>query len=211
MTQTLKLEHRDDHYGRRELMTFRDEGRIPGVIYGKGFESQTVFVNSHNFVQKVKEKGVLFEVEWKGQTYMVNVDSIQRDPVTHKMWHISLHKLERNAEVTIDLPVVLDGEAAGVKVGGVVQLVEDRMTVKGRPDAMPEALHIDVSALEVGHKLHISDIKFPKGVKPWGYEAEYVVATCHYAHVESIEEAAAPAVSPAEVPVVGEDDQKEAA
>lgn len=211
MTQTLKLEHRDGHYGRRELMTFRNEGRIPGVIYGKGFESQPVFVNSNVFTQKVKEKGVLFEVEWKGQSYMINVDSIQRDPVTHKMWHISLHKIEKNAEVTIDIAVVLDGEAAGMKVGGVVQLVEDRMTVRGRPGAMPEALHIDVSALEVGHKLHISDIKFPNGVKPWGYEPEYVVATCHYAHVESIEEAAAPAVSPAEVPVVGEDDQKEAA
>ncbi len=211
MTQTLKLEHREGHYGRRELINFRNDGRIPGVIYGKGFESQTVFINSHVFTQKVKEKGVLFEVEWQGQTYMVNVDSIQRDPVTRKMWHISLHKLERNAEVTIDLPVVLDGDAVGTKAGGVVQLVEERMTVRGRPDAMPEALHIDVSGLEVGHKLHISDITFPRGVKPWGYEAEYVVATCHYAHVESIEEAATEAVSPAEVPVVGEDDVKEAA
>jgi large subunit ribosomal protein L25 len=89
------------------------------------------------------------------------VDAIRRD-----VEHVDLVIIDRNREVTVEVPVVLTGKAAGLVEGGQLHTVHRSIAVSCKPDDIPVKIEVDISSLGLGDVLHVSDLTMPAGVKP---------------------------------------------
>jgi large subunit ribosomal protein L25 len=94
------------------------------------------------------------------------------------------------------VPVQLVGDAAGVKFGGLVEAIHHDLEVRCLPKDLPEAITIDVSALQLNESIHVGEIKLPEGVRT-RLAADVVVVHCSEPKVEAEPEPAAAAAAPA--------------
>lgn len=157
--QVLKISERNEVHSKGEMMLLRKEGKVPGNIFGKGRESQKVFVDRIEFEKAIHAGGKILELDLNGKKTMVNTKAVQRDHLGKYLFHVDFHELQKGVETTVRVPVHLEGKAAGEKEGGSVQQRLTHIELTGTPSKIPEDIKVDVSALNVGESLHISDIK----------------------------------------------------
>lgn len=175
-TEILKASDRVPNMSRGELMRERKKGRIPAVYFGKGLDSVPVFVDIVEFERIFDAKGKIFEMEIGGKKKLVNTKTIQWDPLRKHIWHIDFYALKKGVETTVKVPVTLTGESVGVKEGGSVQQRQYTLEVTGTPMNIPEEIVIDVTDLNIGDNLHVSDVKI-EGKYRIDTDPELTVAT----------------------------------
>jgi large subunit ribosomal protein L25 len=180
--------------------TLRKQNKLPGVIFGIGMKSMPIQIDWKKW-QTVAEKGEkILDVKIDGKNkILVAIEEIARDPVTAKIVHISFHKLNEKQESTITVPIHLVGQIQK----GVMAHIINEVQIKGKPQDLPGHLDIEISHLQEGDHLFISDIKLPKGVKILE-DADKVFAICQ--RPKKVEEPVKLAeVVAGEVPLVGEE------
>ena len=138
----------------------RRQGIIPGILFAKGMDSIPVKFSQNDF-NKILSHGVkVFELEVSGEEkVLVNLENLQRDPVNHNILHVSFHRLEKNKNTHVLVPIKLAGTAAGLKAGGVIRQLLDEVMLYGLPRQIPDVLTVDVELLKVGDHISVSDIK----------------------------------------------------
>ena len=160
-TFDLKGEVRDD-FGKKEARAYRSEGLIPCVIYG-GHDGENL-----NFVVKNSDVRNLI---YTPEVFLVNLDlgekmlmgivkDIQYHPVKDTILHIDFLDVFENAPVVIEIPVRLEGLAAGVRAGGKLSLDIRKLKVKALPSNLPEELVVNVEKLELGKSIQVSELSF---------------------------------------------------
>ena len=184
----LKAQSRDQSLGRKELNHLRKSGQIPAVVYGKGMESSPVFVNLLDYKKMVKEHGKVFELEFNGKKEIVNAKTVQTDPIGKVVQHIDFQRLDRNQKTTVEVPIKFVGDAPGAKAGGIIQPHLENLKISGKPSDIPDHIDIDISAVELHHSLHISDIKVAAGLEIIN-EPDVTLISCHLPKVEKEEPA----------------------
>jgi len=92
------------------------------------------------------------------------VQEVQHHPLSGVVLHVDFHQVALDEKVTVTIPVESTGEAVGVKLGGVLEHVLFRTRVRGLPKDLPEVLTVDVSHLEMGQTIHLSELALPAGV-----------------------------------------------
>ncbi len=198
---TLKTETRELGLSSGDLNKFRKQGRIPAVVYGKDLSpSKSVWVNQIDFMKAYHDTGKIMEMSVDGKTEMVNAKVIDRGPMGTLM-HINFHQLKRGQKTMVKVPLHADGEAKGVKNGGILSWSHETIQIEGVPKDIPESIHVDISALEIGATLHASEIKLPKGLTLvddaemaiLSIQAPSKAAEAETAGAEEATEAAAPA------------------
>ena len=152
----------------REL---RRQGRLPGVLYGKGQEPISFSVDESVFVLQYKKGGIthkLVKLELEGKEFFVLPREVQLHPVSDKPEHIDFLKVDAKSRVRVDIPVrVLNAEkCAGLKQGGALNIVRHEIEMLCAPDKIPSFIEVDVLEMEIGDSLHISSVKLPEGVTP---------------------------------------------
>ena len=173
----LKTKERVPNLSRGELMKQRKKGNIPAVLFGNKVESVSFYVDQVEFSHIFDDKGKIFEIEVGGKKRLVNTKNIQYDPLRKFMYHIDFYELQKGVETTVKVPVILVGEAKGQKAGGNIQLRQTTLEVTGMPMNIPEEIEVDVTNLDIGDNLHVSDLK--KSDKyTIDTEGEITVATC---------------------------------
>lgn len=157
----------------------RRKGIIPGVIYGKDLSpSLNIQVEKNDLVKFLHQSAHVFEVQiGEGEKYLVNLDRIDRDPLGTEILHISFHNLARGQKTVVHLPIVLEGEAVGVKAGGVLNQILNEVNIEGLPKDIPETIGLDVSGLEVNHHLCLKDLHLPGDLIIKG-DPEDTIVTC---------------------------------
>ena len=91
---------------------------------------------------------------------------IQRHPARRNVTHVDFIRLDANAELSVEVPILLEGEAKNVtQVSGMVDQNLFSLAIFSKPDAIPTELTVDISELEVGEAIHVSDIVLPSGVR----------------------------------------------
>lgn len=173
----LGTQERTANLSRGELMKERKNGRIPAVYFGDKIDSKPIWVDQVEFRNMFDENGKIFEISIDGKKKLVNTKKISYDPLRKFMWHIDFYALKKGVETTVKVPVVLVGEAAGKKEGGSVQQRQKTLEITGTPMNIPEEIEVDVSALNIGDNLHVSDIKVDGGKYKIDTDAELTVAT----------------------------------
>lgn len=158
--------------GTRSSRRLRREGEVPAVVYGLGAEPQKVSVVWTDLRQTLTtDQGLnaLITLDIDGTKQLTLIKAIQRHPVRRDVLHVDFIRVEADVEVEVEVPLVLVGEAKAVEqASGMVDQIIHNLAVLAKPDSIPEVLHADVSGLEVGNSLRISEIEFPPGVRPAG-------------------------------------------
>jgi large subunit ribosomal protein L25 len=183
----------------------RSAGRIPAVIYGRQAKPQNLEVDRKSLEDLIHESAsenllVDLAVDKDARPKrLALVQEIQHHALSGKVLHIDFHEISENEKVTVMVPVEAIGEAVGVKTGGgVLEHVLFKLKVRCLPKDLPEAIHVDVTNLEIGKAVHIGDIKPPAGVEILGEKHISVLAVA--APITEEQEAAAAAEAAAAVP-----------
>lgn len=161
--------------GKGAAKRFRHSEMIPAVYYGRKIETVPLLVNVRDFKSAMATEAgsnVLINLEIEGELpdflkgrQTVIVKEIQRHPVRGDILHVDFHKVIMSEEIQAAVPIILVGEAAGVKLGGVLQQPIREVNVKCLPKYIPEHIEVGVSELEIGDNIHLSDLPAVEGVE----------------------------------------------
>lgn len=156
----LKAEKRDIS-SKGALNGLRRKGKLPGVLYGKNIESSPVAVEAKELLKVLKTHGesAIINLELDGQKQPVLMKEIQRDTLKDAILHVDFYRISMTDRIEFNLPIVLHGDAEGVKMGGILQHQKREISVKALPRDMPEHLEVDISGLKIGDTLTVGDLK----------------------------------------------------
>jgi len=148
----------------------RNEGMVPGVVYGKGVDPMPVSIKVRDLQSAISGDGGqnnLITLVGGGsldQSVAIVVD-LQRDPIKKTYKHVDLHRINVNEKIRVTVPVVLTGTAIGVKEGGLLDLAHHELHVECLPGNIPDHIEIDVTDLKIAQSLHVGEISLPAGVE----------------------------------------------
>jgi large subunit ribosomal protein L25 len=181
--------------GTRPARRLRGEGKVPGVVYGLGGEPITLSVDWRDLrAALVTEQGLnaVIHLDIDGSTTPTLVKDIQRHKVRRDVLHVDFIRVDLSKTVDVEVTVHLEGEAEAVnREGGVVDQVLTALLITAKPDDIPSGLTIDISGLEIGSALRVSDIVLPAGVTTPVDPDDAVVTASHGVSEEELEAAAA--------------------
>ena len=155
--------------GSRASGRLRGEGKVPGVVYGMGQDPQSVAVVWRELRAALTgEAGLnaLIDLHVDGATGdLVMVKEIQRHPVRRDVLHVDFLRVNRDQAISVEVPVVLQGEANLVTSNdGVVDHVLYNLLISAKPADIPNEIVVDISALEIGGAIRIGDLRLSEGV-----------------------------------------------
>ncbi|PIQ83637.1 MAG: 50S ribosomal protein L25 [Candidatus Omnitrophica bacterium CG11_big_fil_rev_8_21_14_0_20_63_9] len=202
--QELNVKTRDA-LGKRRTRRLRDEGFIPGVIYGKGVAPVSVAVPQSDLVKVLHSKmgeHALLTLRLEGASSWEKaalVKTVQHDPVSGHVVHVDFHAIALTERLKVKVPLLLKGEAIGVKQeNGILEHFLREVEVECLPADIPAAVEFDVSALTIGDTVHVRDLTAPANTKITS-DPDGVVASLQKPKEEKPEEEAAAAVTEPEV------------
>jgi len=156
--------------GKGVARKLRAAGKLPAVVYGKGFETTTITVDPQELEIAVSgEAGLNTLITLKGVAALDGKVVILKDsavhPIRRNMISADLYAINLKEKSTFQVPINIVGTAAGQKEGGSLQMVRNELDVLCLPTEVPQAVDIDVSALEIGDTIHIEEVVAPAGVE----------------------------------------------
>jgi large subunit ribosomal protein L25 len=167
MNRTLQVQQREVS-SRGQLRRIRSEGKVPGVVYGKGMSGPTnISIDAKELMVMLRSHPyAVVEMEIPGAGKLpVMMTELQRDPLSQQVMHIDFHLINMNEKITTSTRLEITGTSPGEQEGGMLQLVLHDIEIQCYPSDIPDHLSVDVSNLEIGHHLSISDLKLPTGVE----------------------------------------------
>jgi large subunit ribosomal protein L25 len=178
---TLEVDERPER-GTRATRRLRRDGFVPGVVYGgQGREDAMSFkVNSRVLRTVLVDGSALIDLKVNGgQTLPVIVKDRQLDPVRDEIIHIDLLEVRLDEKIQTQVGVHIEGaeEAPGIKEGGVLEQVSHQLNIEALPTAIPDAIVVDVSGMEIAATMHLSEITAPEGVDFLDDLEETIIAT----------------------------------
>jgi large subunit ribosomal protein L25 len=218
MNATLQAEKREGR-GKNEARRLRASGRIPAVLYGADKGKAVEIAVDPKVLLRIlhSESGVnsLIGLSLDGGDTRVMVKEYQLDPIDHKLLHADFYQVAMDKAITVTVPIVLKGEARGVKQqGGIVDFVNRQIEIESLPGDIPENITVDVSELMLNQGVRVRDLK-TEGAK-WKAISDDDVMIVHVVALKAEEEpaaaeAAVAAVAPAEPEVIkkGKTDKEE--
>ena len=160
----------------------RREGLVPGVLYGGG-EDPVAISLKRNEVLKAIETGHFLSstatLVHKGEKQMVIPQAIQMHPVSDQPMHVDLFRVSRDQKIKVEVQVHFIGEevSPGLKKGGTLNVVRHTVELLVPAGNIPESLEADVSTLEIGDNVKISDITLPGDAEPTITDRDFTIAT----------------------------------
>lgn len=193
--------------GTGAMGALRREGLIPAVVYGRGRENVNLKVNAKTFNKIVEHSAsdnilVSLKIEGASGDQLALVQEMQHDHLKGGILHIDFHAIREDEEIHADVPVDLVGTPEGIKEGGVLEYIHHAIEVRCLPKDLPEKLAVNVAHLKLNEAVHVSDIKFPEGVRT-RLGADVVIALVAEPKVEAEPVPAAAAAEGAAAPAAG--------
>lgn len=147
----------------------RREGSVPAVIYGGSSKPQSIVLNQNEVGKHLAHEAVyshILDLNIDGKIEKAVLKGIQRHPAKAQILHMDFMRIDESQAMKVNVPLHFINEdvCAGVKAGGVVTHAMVDVEVSCLPSALPEYIEVDLSAVEIGGSVHLSDIAFPEGV-----------------------------------------------
>ena len=169
--------------GTRPARRLRNEGKIPGVVYGLGADPIPLTVEWRELrAALITEQGLnaVINLEVDGQQMPTLLKDMQRHPVRRNILHVDFIRVDLDKTVEVEVAIHLAGEAKHVAdEDGVVDQVLTSLLVIAKPADIPAGLTVDISGLEIGSAMRVSDIALPAGVTTSVDPEEAVVTASH--------------------------------
>jgi len=156
--------------GKGVARKLRAGGRVPGVYYGRGEESIPLTValkDLESVIESAEGSNVIVDLKLSGEAAKDRkalIREIQRHPVAGLILHLDLQHISLTERIVVEVPIVLVGTPLGVKdAGGILEHLLREVEVECLPTDIPSKLEVDVTALQIGDSLHVSDLKVERG------------------------------------------------
>ncbi|MFM2168729.1 MAG: hypothetical protein RIS79_3100 [Verrucomicrobiota bacterium] len=193
--------------GSRAVNRLRKAGNVPASLYGRKTPPAQLQVHGKTFSKLLESSAsdnilVSLKIAGGAADQLALVQEVQHDYLRGGILHIDFHAVAHDEEIHAHVPVQLVGDAAGVKFGGLVEAIHHDLEVRCLPKDLPEAITIDVTALNLNESIHIGEIKLPEGVRT-RLAADVVVVHCSEPKVEAEPEPAAAPAAGAAKPAAG--------
>ncbi len=155
--------------GKNANRKLRTRGLIPGVLYTAGKQAMAVQVSPGEIGTILRSKtgeNTLFDLEIGGKRRKVILKEFQREPLRGKLLHADFYEVALDKKIEVKVHIELEGTPVGVKMqGGIVDFVTRELEIECLPADIPEKVTVDISHLELGKHLRVSDLKVPEKVK----------------------------------------------
>ncbi|WP_033343712.1 50S ribosomal protein L25/general stress protein Ctc [Catenuloplanes japonicus] len=152
-------------FGKGGARRTRRAGKVPAVLYGHGEKPQHIALPAREFAAAIRHGGAnqVFAIDiTDGSPILALAKAIQRDPIKDTFEHIDLIIVKRGEKVTVDIRIVLTGEAAK---NTLIQHENDTLSVSAEALHLPETLEVSIDGLEAGTQITAADVKLPKGTE----------------------------------------------
>ena len=136
----------------------RRKGYVPGVLYYAGEDTFNISIEKSILFRALQSGQRIFEIKQKGENQYTMIKQIQYHPVSDEIMHIDLMRVRRSEKMTISVPIVLIGEAIGVKEGGVLSQSMTQIEISCYPTDVPEKIELNVEDLELNSSLSVGDL-----------------------------------------------------
>ena len=137
----------------------RREGLVPGVLYYSGEENVNISIEKSVLFHAIHSGQRIFEIEQEGENQYTMIKQLQYHPVTDEIIHVDLMRVRRSEKINISVPLVLVGDAIGVKEGGVLSQSLTQIEISCYPTDVPEQIELNIEKLELNAALSVSDIE----------------------------------------------------
>ena len=147
---------------------YRREGKVPATVYGLDSDPQSVLCNGRELeriLHGASGANTLITLNLGDGDALALARQIQRHATRGDLVHVDFVRISRTIAVTAEVPLHLEGEAPGSRQGGLLEQLLFSVTVEAMPGNIPNELVIDVSTLELGDQIHVSDLKVAAGVE----------------------------------------------
>jgi large subunit ribosomal protein L25 len=188
----------------------RREGKVPGIVYGGGGDAKAIELDQNTLQHELKARAFqssILNMTLDGEKIQVLLREVQMHPFRPSVLHVDFQRVAKDVKIHVEVPLKFVNQeiAPGVKLGGgIVNHVLTALDVSCLPADLPELIEVDLSHLELGDALHVSDLKLPPGLEPVAKARgeDPVVATVQVPRAQ-VEEEVVAEVPAAEVPVEG--------
>jgi len=145
--------------GKANARRLRRTGFIPCTIYGVEEKSVSLTTNRKEMEKLLSEAHSVIKIVIDGKEERCVVKEIQHHPVKGNIIHVDMQRIKAGQEIQLSVPIKFIGDAPGVKLGGVFQTIRSELDISTLPKYLPDEIEIDISKLELGDSLHVSDLQ----------------------------------------------------
>ncbi|MDO4583624.1 MAG: 50S ribosomal protein L25 [Planctomycetia bacterium] len=166
-----------DTFGKRRVRRLRANGWIPAILYGHGQEVVNLSIPEKNLMTLMRHGHHIVNLSGEANGEAL-VKEVQWDVWGKEILHVDFTRINANEKIQLTVPVVLRGEAAGLKEGGVVDQLVHEVEVECSASNTPDEVVVRVSDLALGQNITVADVELPAEVKML-LPAETVLVQCH--------------------------------
>jgi large subunit ribosomal protein L25 len=208
--------------GKGASRRLRHASRVPGIVYGAGQNAEPIEVDHKELSQNLKLESFhasILTLNLSGAKYQVLLRDYQMHPWKQQVMHVDFQRVAKDRKIHMKVPLHFMNQeiAPGVKTGGgTVNHVMSELDVTCLPDDLPEYIEVDLSQLQLGQAIHLSELKLPKGVESVQLRGgdDAVVATIAIPRAEVVAEevpaaATAATVAPVAAPAAAPEKKEE--
>jgi len=171
----------------------RAGGKVPGVIYGKGLETRSLEFDRKSlekFLDTARHGTVVVKMTVTdgagGKESFAVLKEVQTHPLSDRVTHVDFYEVALGQKFRVEIPLRVRGKAAGIEMGGILEVITRSLEVECTPDNVPEFIEVDVTSLGVGQSLHLGDLRFPAGVVPTEKDLRITVAAVNAPKAEAV-------------------------
>lgn len=169
------------------------QGRVPGVIYGKGLETRALEFERRaleKFLTTARRGTVVVKMsvtdDAGAKESFAVLKEVQTDPLSDRVIHVDFYEVALGQKFRIEVPLRFRGKAAGIELGGVLEQVVRSLEVECTPDSVPEFIEVNVAHLGIGQSIQLGHLTFPEGVQPVEKDLKMTIVSVHTPKVEEV-------------------------
>jgi large subunit ribosomal protein L25 len=177
--------------GSRPAGRLRRGGQVPAVVYGLGGDAVTITVPARELGHILAHgANTLIRLQLEGDSQLTLARQIQRNPTRGDLVHVDFVRVRTDVAVSAEVAVHLLGEPEGVRNGGLLEQLVFSLPIEARPQDIPGSIEFDVTGLDIGAQLRLTDLPLPSGVQAT-IEPDALIAQVVAPRVATAEEEAA--------------------
>jgi len=155
--------------GKGAARKLRAANSIPAIVYGGESESMKLSVDTTIFDKIIRDNGttgLFFELKIDGaEEKTVMLKDIQMDAFSLRYLHLDFYEIDLENKVSVTVPVEVEGDCAGVKEGGMLQIIRRELDILCKPKHTPESIVLNISELNIGDAIHVEDIDLGEAIE----------------------------------------------
>ena len=159
-------------FGKGAARRIRRADKVPAVLYGHGTDPIHITLPGHETLLALRQANALLSIEVDGGSQLALPKQVQRDPIKHTIEHVDLLLVRRGEKVTVDIPVLIEGEAAA---DTLVDVVANTVSVEAEATHIPQQIAVSIEGLKAGTQILARDLQLPEGSSIQGDDEALIV------------------------------------